>query len=182
MDAHPGAGAAGGYVNEKYLPRLFPTVASLVQENLGLSRHPERVEPGSPALAVDQPAAAALLVRRDAYEEIGGLDERFFPAWYEDVDFCFRLKTAGWEIYFVPQAEFIHEGGYGARRLGAEAFLRAYYGNQIRYVQKHMGKTAVIAVRAAMVIGMAVRMIARPRHAQAERYTDGESFGQYRHL
>jgi GT2 family glycosyltransferase len=166
MDAHRKAAAAGGWVNEKYLPRRFPTVASLIREDLGLGRTSPVYERGSDAVVVDQPAAAALLIRRDAYDESGGLDERFFPAWYEDVDFCVRLKAMGWEIYFVPRAEFIHEGGYTATSLGLEDFIRAYYSNQIRYVQKHMGHVPSIAVRAAIGLGMAARMIARPREAR----------------
>jgi GT2 family glycosyltransferase len=168
MNANPRAGAAGGWVNEKYLPRPFPTAASLIREDLGISSalH-SQYHRGSEAVAVDQPAAAALLVRRDAYDEIGGLDERFFPAWYEDVDFCLRLRLAGWDIYFVPRAEFIHEGGYTAAALGRKKFVEAYYRNQLRYVRKHMGAAAAFAVRAAIGIGMAGRMIARPRSAPA---------------
>jgi GT2 family glycosyltransferase len=170
MDAHPKAAAAGGYVNEKYLPREFPTVARLVRENLGFPKPPhvraalrETVRP----IEVQQPAAAAMMIRRDAHDAVGGFDESFFPAWYEDVDFCARLRKAGWEIYFVPQAEFQHEGGYSAGALGAEKFAAAYYGNQLRYAQKHFGRAGNAAVRVSIAAGMIGRMIGRPRQATA---------------
>src|SRR5205085_2430139 len=153
MNAHPKAGAAGGHVNENYLPRQLPTVGSLVRENFGLRKIVGRRRSASAtarslknrpplqsqSVQIEQAAAAAIIIRRDAYESVGGFDERFYPAWYEDVDFCVRLKEKGWGIYFVPKAEFLHEGGYSANALGSEKFASAYYGNQLRYAQKHFG-------------------------------------------
>src|SRR5262245_15943969 len=93
MDAHPRVGAIGGYVGDKYLPKELPTIGALVRENLAFgssSRMSDRkwIKGQSSPVKVDQPAAAALMIRRAAYEEIGGFDEQFYPAWYEDVDFC----------------------------------------------------------------------------------------------
>ncbi len=180
MDAHPRAGAVGGYVGEKYLPRAFPSVATLVRENLGLGHQTvaalnERRQSGgrrpplqqTQPIPVDQPAAAALMIRRDAYDEAGGFDEQFFPAWYEDVDFCRRIKAQGWEIFFLPAAEFMHAGGYSAEALGSENFLRTYYGNQLRYVQKHFGSLSKALVRGSIAVGMIGRMIGRPSQAKA---------------
>ena len=116
---------------------------------------------------VDQPAAAALMVRRAAFDAIGGFDESFFPAWYEDVDFCRRLKTLGWEIYFAPGATFEHAGGYSAEALGPQAFAEAYYRNQLRYVQKHFTRSGQVAARISIVVGMLARMAARPGKAGA---------------
>jgi GT2 family glycosyltransferase len=107
------------------------------------------------------------MIRRDAYEDVGGFDERFYPAWYEDVDFCQQLKAHGWEIYFAPQAEFPHEGGYSAEAMGSEKFLSSYYGNQLRYVRKHFGALGTAAVRASIAAGALGRMIAKPKHAAA---------------
>ena len=107
------------------------------------------------------------MIRRDAYEDTGRFDERFFPAWYEDVDFCLRMKRRYWKIFFVPKAEFIHTGGYSAAALGSERFLRAYYCNQVRYAEKHFGSLATIAVRASIAAGMIGRMIGRPGRVKA---------------
>ena len=170
MDSHPRAAAVGGYVGEKYLPREFPSISGLILENLGAGK---AVGHGAPlrkeAIAVDQPAAAALMIRRDAYEEAQGFDEQFYPAWYEDVDFCRRVKAQGWEIFFLPAAEFLHSGGYSAETLGSESFLNAYYGNQLRYARKHFGSMGSVAVRASVAAGMIGRMIARPQQAKAYR-------------
>jgi GT2 family glycosyltransferase len=182
MDSHPRAAAVGGYVGEKYLPREFPTAGTLVLQNLGVRSELtvaalyERRQTGGhrpplqgEGVPVDQPAAAALMVRRDAYEEAEGFDEQFYPAWYEDVDFCRRVKAQGWEIFFLPAAEFLHSGGYSAETLGSESFLNAYYGNQLRYARKHFGSMGSVAVRASVAAGMIGRMIARPQQAKAYR-------------
>jgi GT2 family glycosyltransferase len=167
LDAHGRAGAIGGYVGERYLPKALPTASTLVRENLGLLKDRNYIRSASEPVQVAQPAAAALMVRRDAYDEVGGFDEQFYPAWYEDVDFCQRLQSKGWEIYFAPQARLIHEGGYSAEAMGAPDFLRSYYANQLRYAKKHFGGLGLVAVRASIAAGMLGRMIGRPRHAAA---------------
>jgi GT2 family glycosyltransferase len=168
LDAHPKAGAVGGYVNDKYLPRPLPTTASLIRENLGFKRTTTIRKDAGPT-PVDQPAAAALMVRREAFDAIGGFDDRFYPAWYEDVDFCWRLKTAGWEIWFEPEAEFKHEGGYSAAAMGSRAFAEAYYRNQLRFTQKHFGLMAQLMIRTSMAVGMLLRMVAKPSQFSACR-------------
>jgi GT2 family glycosyltransferase len=166
LNVHPHAAAAGGDVGEKYWPKPFPTLWTLVRENLGLvvsAAHDRREQ----AVLVDQPAAAALMIRRDAFEDVGGFDEQFYPAWYEDVDFCRRVKEKGWEIYFAPNAKFVHEGGYSAGAMGAEHFLRSYYGNQLRYARKHFRAIDVAVLRASIAAGMLARMIGKPEKAAA---------------
>jgi len=166
MDSRREAGAAGGRLDEGYPPRRLPTTATLVRQNLGLGvgRMPgSGVEPRE----VEQPAGAALMIRRDAYDNVGCFDEQFYPAWYEDVDFCRRLRTAGWKVLFAPRAWFRHQGGYSAQVMGPSAFLSAYYRNQFRYVRKHLGPAADIAVRSSVAAGMIGRMAARPAEARA---------------
>jgi GT2 family glycosyltransferase len=177
LDSNSKAGAIGGNVGEKYLPKKLPTVSTLIRENLvgevydrpslKVSDNSSKTGRHRPPLQVEQTAAAALMIRRDAYEDVGGFDERFYPAWYEDVDFCQQLKAHGWEIYFAPQAEFPHEGGYSAEAMGSEKFLASYYGNQLRYVRKHFGALGSAAVRASIAAGALGRMIVKPKHAAA---------------
>jgi O-antigen biosynthesis protein len=52
--------------------------------------------------------SACWLMKRAVYEEIGGLDEIFNPAQYEDFDFCYRAREAGWEVWYEPAAEMYH--------------------------------------------------------------------------
>lgn len=58
---------------------------------------------------IDYASGCAVLVRRDAWEEVGGFDEHFYPAYFEDVDLCLRLRAAGWEAWFEPGAVVRHD-------------------------------------------------------------------------
>lgn len=57
---------------------------------------------------VDYCSGGSLLVRRDLWLELGGLDERYYPAYYEDVDFCLRLQEAGWQVWYQPLSRVRH--------------------------------------------------------------------------
>jgi len=170
LDKDSSVGVAGGYVNDDYLPRPIPTPSSLIRENCGFPI------PATNALGMEevgQVAAAAMLVRREAFDDVKGFDDQFFPAWYEDVDFCTRLHAASWKVCFARDAQFVHEGGYSARLLGASDFLTAYYRNQIRYVNKYFGASAGL-VRLSIAAGMAARWIrARSRMAGCSRMITG---------
>jgi GT2 family glycosyltransferase len=180
MDSHPRTGAIGGYAGEKYLPRSLPTMLNLVMENLGIGRRglggeggarPNsemqefRCAPPSPSLPVEQVAAAAMMIRREPYKDVPMFDEAFYPAWYEDVDFCRRLKRDNWEVYFAPHAKFEHSGGYSAKTMGSAEFLYAYYRNQIRYAKKWFKWPEVAVVRASVVAGTVGRIVVRPWNA-----------------
>src|SRR5262249_50325657 len=90
------------------------------------------------AFAVEQAAGAALAVRRSAFERVGGFDEAYVPAWYEDVDLCERLRREG-TIRYLPDARFRHRGGESATRLGYDRFLPVFYANALRYRRTRYG-------------------------------------------
>ncbi|HWZ85564.1 MAG TPA: glycosyltransferase [Thermoanaerobaculia bacterium] len=110
---------------------------------------------------VEQAAAAALAVRRDAFVRCGGFDERYVPAWYEDVDLCARLAAEGMILY-VPGARVRHRGGESASRLGYARFLPAFYGNALRYRREHYGSAALAAYHALLAAGMVLRLALLP--------------------
>ena len=118
---------------------------------------------------VEQPAAAALALRRDALERIGGLDAGFYPAWFEDVDLARRLRADGAVLRYWPAARFRHHLGSTVPRLGYGPFLWIYYRNLTRYLEKHHGRGWAAAARIALVLGVAVRLLflpfRRPRRA-----------------
>ena len=106
---------------------------------------------------VDQPAGAALVVRREILETVGPLDERF-KIYYNDVDWCYRIHLAGWKIYFVHDAVVIHHWGATTRsenrrmQLGAEMTR-----NRFDYYAKHFGARGLRWFRFWTVIGYSVR-------------------------
>jgi GT2 family glycosyltransferase len=110
---------------------------------------------------VEQPAAAALAVRRDVFRRLGGFDEAFVPAWFEDVDLCARLLDEGTILYW-PTSRFDHLGGGAARSLGYDWFLPFYYRNACRYWRKHHGRAGSATYRTLLCVGMVLRLIALP--------------------
>ncbi|HSG40683.1 MAG TPA: glycosyltransferase, partial [Thermoanaerobaculia bacterium] len=122
---------------------------------------------------VEQPAAAALALRREALTAVGGFDEGFHPAWFEDVDLARRLQRAGLPILYWPAARFRHRLGSTVPRLGYGPFLFIYYRNLTRYLAKHHGRAWAAAARAALVPSVVLRLLLlpfrRPRRAASRR-------------
>jgi GT2 family glycosyltransferase len=171
-----GAGAAGGrLVGEDgrtqtgFNVRAFPTPAVLAFEALGLNR----LWPGNPVNRryrinvpedrvsdVDQPAGAFLMVNRGAWKAIGGFDEGFTPAWFEDVDFCKRLRDSGYRIFYLPGVAARHRGGHSASKLSWASRQLFWYGSLLRYTAKHFAPVPRTFVFLAVAVASAGRMVA----------------------
>ena len=63
------------------------------------------------AREVDYCSAASLLVRKDLFERLGGFDRRYAPAYYEDVDLCFGVRSLGYKVFYQPASRVIHYEG-----------------------------------------------------------------------
>jgi len=109
---------------------------------------------------VEQPAGACLAVRRTAWELIGGFDEQFFPVWFEDVDFCKRLRDGGEHIFYCPEARFRHRGAHSVGQLSFRARQIFWYGNMLLYARKHFSQAQVFVLRLAIAGGMFLRSLA----------------------
>jgi GT2 family glycosyltransferase len=112
-------------------------------------------------MAIEQAAGAALAIRSDAFAAVGGFDERYVPAWFEDVDLCARLSQRGRILYF-PGARFRHRGGASSQRLGYDRFLPTYYRNALLYRRVHYSAPANLAYRLLLAVGMLLRLAALP--------------------
>jgi GT2 family glycosyltransferase len=88
--------------------------------------------------AVDYVTGAALALRRDVLDRVGFFDEGFCPAYYEEVDFCFRARDAGYQVRYVPTAVATH---HEHAALGEESYsyIRYFHRNRLRFVLKHRG-------------------------------------------
>ncbi len=151
--------------------RRLPTPLQLA---LGRSGAPQFSNPPATILPVEQPAAAAWLVRRQVWDAIGGLDAGYVPAWWEDVDFCARLQgrladpefssTEGFVV--EPRARFTHVGGSSVKELDDATFLVAYYRNLLRYAAQHH-PDHFRTIRAGLRLSLKTRGILRPGRRQA---------------
>jgi N-acetylglucosaminyl-diphospho-decaprenol L-rhamnosyltransferase len=97
------------------------------------------------------------MIRAEAFDRLGGFDEGFWPAWWEDVDFCRRLRSAGYRIRYVADAVFTHQGGASVEALGARSFERVFAANRRRYVRKHHGRAAAAFIGGLGLIGAGLR-------------------------
>jgi GT2 family glycosyltransferase len=91
---------------------------------------------------VEQPSGAFFLVSREWWDQLGGFDEEFFPLWFEDVDFCKRLKNAGGKIAFHSEAMVKHYGGHSVRGIGRAQRQLYWYGSLLRYACKHFASAS----------------------------------------
>jgi N-acetylglucosaminyl-diphospho-decaprenol L-rhamnosyltransferase len=149
--------------------RRLPTAWQCLLHALPLPVHAESAAEPAAGDAVEQPAAAALALRREALAAVGGFDAGFHPAWFEDVDLALRLRQAGLVLRYWPAARFAHRLGSTVPRLGYGPFLWIYYRNLTRYLRKHHGPAWALAARAVLVPGVLIRLallpLRRPRRA-----------------
>ena len=156
----PSLRSESGSAQYRWQLRHLPTPGLLLLETLLIPvRRGAEPEPGEGA-RVEQPAAAALALRRQVLLDLGGLDEDFFPAWFEDVDLARRLRDAGHVIRYWPAARFSHRLGSSLEPLGYGPFLWIYYRNLVRYLSKHHGSVWAQAARALLPLGMILRLLA----------------------
>jgi N-acetylglucosaminyl-diphospho-decaprenol L-rhamnosyltransferase len=100
---------------------------------------------GSP----DWLSGACMMVRRSALERLGGFDESFFM-YCEDMDLCRRLRDAGYDIWYEPEAVARHEGGRSAPRASMQPVLTA---SRLRYGWKHETRIGAVVNRAGIALG-----------------------------
>jgi GT2 family glycosyltransferase len=152
MDDHPKVGGLGPrllYPDGTPQPsrRRFPTFATalvestVVQEwwadNRILRRYYMADIPEDALQPVDWVVGACLLVRREAYQQVGGLDEEFFM-YSEELDWCRRLKDAGWELVYQPKATIIHHEGQSSQQVVPDRHIH-FQTSKVRYFRKHHG-------------------------------------------
>ncbi|MFX0202027.1 MAG: glycosyltransferase family 2 protein [Candidatus Hodarchaeota archaeon] len=91
----------------------------------------------------------AMVVRREALNEIGLFDERFF-LYSEETDLSYRIRKAGWKIYFYPYVKIIH---YGERstRMRASWAARELERSLLKFIKKHYGKRHAVVAKALLI-------------------------------
>jgi GT2 family glycosyltransferase len=110
-----------------------------------LRRFYRSAQPDDVPQQVDWLVGACLLLRRAALDEVGGFDERFFM-YSEEMDLCYRLRQAGYEIWFVPRAEVMH---HEAASSSQDLFRRNvnFHESRYRFFRKHHGAAPALALR-----------------------------------
>ena len=95
-------------------------------------------------------SGACLLLRREAFEQVGGFDPAYFM-YFEDVDLGDRLGRAGWLSVYAPAARVHHVGGATTGRVQS-AMVRAHHASAARYLAAHHSRPVAVSLRAALAI------------------------------
>jgi N-acetylglucosaminyl-diphospho-decaprenol L-rhamnosyltransferase len=168
------AGASGKLLNVAgepqtgFMVRRLPTPLDLIFEvlliNRAWPRNPvnwhyrclgfdyDREQP------VEQPPGAFLMIRRDVWLELGGMDESYYPLWFEDVDFCRRARDRGYRFQYVPVAVAKHTGGHSILKIPLEQREIYWYGSLLRFGARHFHGWSHAMVCLAVIIGSFLRM------------------------
>jgi len=104
---------------------------------------------------VDWLTGACLMIRREVYKQVGGLDPGYFM-FLEDVDWCLRIWQSGWRVRFTPAASIIHLKGHSSQAILSRMLIedqRSTY----RFVRKHFGKANVWGFRLIASLGVILR-------------------------
>jgi GT2 family glycosyltransferase len=197
LETHPNAAAAapllidndGNDSQREFQLRRLPSLASMAAEvllldklfpkNATTARHRYRGLDLTEPRRIEQPAAAALLLRREVVDEIGPLDEQFSPAWFEDVDYCRRLAENKKEVWVVPAAQARHAGGASLEHIHFFDFADVWYRNMWRYGRKWMRPAQYEALRWAIICGMLLRCTAALAGLTPRRLPRRDAFRAY---
>ncbi len=163
LNAHPDAGIIGPHTlnsdgSHQSTRRRFPTIWTGIFESTWLAGFaPAGVErayrmldtSNSDLLDVDWVQGSALMLRRDVYRAIGGLDEAY-TMYSEELDYCRRAKRAGWRVVYHGKALITHHGGQSSQQ-AAEHTQIHFHTSKLRYFRKHHGTAAYALLRTLLL-------------------------------
>jgi GT2 family glycosyltransferase len=173
IDQHPAAGIAGprlcnpdGSLQVSIYP--YPTPFQMLAQESGAGRltwltrvsggrFPRRWLHDRITLA-PWLLGAALVIRRSAFDEVGGFDETFFM-YYEEVDLCMRMREHGWQILFAPVTTVTHVGGASTSQHRAAMHAR-WYSSLKHFYRRHYSRGQLVQLRlivSSIVLGRLVR-------------------------
>jgi len=164
LEKDPTVGAVGGKVlnPDGSVQSCYNYFSTIGEEFLIATRLGELFRPGYPAVmdadeikSVDWLTSACLMIRRAALDEVGLLDENYF-IYGDEADLQYRIKKAGWEIYYLPDATTIH---YGGRSMTRWPRRKLVYRGKLLFYKKHYGSLKTFLLRVILGIISFVKML-----------------------
>lgn len=173
MDVHPRVGIAGSLLEnpeggvESSAHRVHTPLSELDGgAKLGLITRLLRgyvvsEAPRTEAHACDWVSGASMIIRRQVIEDIGLMDECFF-LYFEEVDYCWRAKKAGWDVWYVPESRVLHLEGVSTG-INTPATRRAvyWYDSRRRFFIKHYGVSGLLLADVLWAIGRVTLLLRR---------------------
>lgn len=171
MDDHPDAGAAGArLVDPGGMPQNSCHPEPTLSRELWRLFHMDALYPHAlyrmadwnldTPRDVDVTQGACLILRREALEQTGLLDEDYF-IYSEEVDLCHRLRDRGWRVFWVPRAVVVHHGGQSTSQVAAAMLIRLYQG-KILFFRKHYGRSTARFYKLILLAATIARLLISP--------------------
>ncbi len=149
---------------------LFP-IHWRVQESRLNGRYPRSLYAAMKPFPVDFILGAVMMVRPEAIRQVGLLDEGYYM-YVEEVDWCRRMRDAGWEIYLEPRAGTLHFSSRSTSQFPAEMYV-ALWRSRLRYFRKYHGRLYNQLIRGILLLGMGYQgQRAKARAAKGEMPRD----------
>lgn len=130
--------------------KLFPKVPRFNQYQLGYL-DPDQEYP------IDCLVGAFMLVRRKAIDQVGMLDEEFFM-YGEDIDWCYRIKQAGWGIYYYPRTSIVHYKGASSRKKPYK-IIYEFHRAMLLFHRKHYRHKHTMIVNGLVYAGISLKFL-----------------------
>lgn len=164
LESHPAVGILGPHTfnsdgSHQSTRRRFPSLLTGVFESTWLSalapaaihnHYFMRDSDDNAILEVDWVQGSALMLRRQVYEAIGGLDAGFVM-YSEELDFCRRAKSAGWKVIYHGGARITHHGGQSSDQVPAFTQIQ-FHTSKLRYFRKHHGLFSYLLLRVLILL------------------------------
>jgi len=190
MEEHPRVGALGAQLRHpdgrvQSSRRRFPTLATAFVEstvlqqwfprNRVLDRYYVQDRADGDTQEVDWIVGACILLRREAIEQVGLLDERVFM-YSDELDWCRRARSAGWSVVYLPTAQVIHHEGKSSEQAVAARHIH-FQEAKIHYFRKHHGRWAGSILRLFLLLTYAYQLleeggkwlVGHKRHLRSQR-------------
>lgn len=165
LDAQPQVGMVGPQLlnsdgSVQSSRRRFPSLATAFFESTWLQPYAppslladfyvQDVADGETAV-VDWLMGACMLTRRTLFEQVGGMDEAYFM-YSEELDWCYRIKAAGWQVVYLPTAQVVHHAGKSSEQAVTARHVN-FQRAKLRYFRKYHGRGAALLLRLFLLGG-----------------------------
>ncbi|MCA9910990.1 MAG: glycosyltransferase family 2 protein, partial [Anaerolineae bacterium] len=135
---------------------FFPTPGRFIEGRFN-GRYPRSVYAAKQPFAVDFVLGATMMLRREVIEQTGMFDEQFFM-YCEEIDWAWRIKSAGWQVLCVPEARVTHLGGQSTSQVRPQSVINLWM-SRLRLYRKHQPAWKFWIARQIIMQGMRRKLV-----------------------
>jgi GT2 family glycosyltransferase len=145
-----------GTFQETFLQIILDAFGSSVLNRCSFQRSRDEALRTRQPIETDWVLGAFFCVRKNVFEQLGGFDEHYF-LYYEENDWCRRIKKAGWKVFVLPEMEAIHYGSKTTQR-NFEFYYRVLYESKLFYIRQHYSPVMQLMMKTVSFSGVLLRL------------------------